>query len=120
MPNKHIVYMHDTPMKKLFGYFERAYSAGCVRVQSFYDLAEWIANGQAGWTKASLRDAVGAGTPVTIKLASPVPVHFIYLTAWVENGVVHFRNDLYNRDERRALEAGDGLEAKFLTQTLTP
>lgn len=120
MPNKHIVYMHDTPMKKLFGYFERAYSAGCVRVQSFYDLADWIANGQDGWTKTSLRDAVGAGNPVTIKLASPVPVHFIYLTAWVENGVAHFRNDLYNRDERRTLEAGDGLEAKFLTQTLTP
>lgn len=121
MPNKHIVYMHDTPMKKLFGYFERAYSAGCVRVQSFYDLADWLLAGQDGWTKQSLRSAVAARTPVTIKLGSAVPVHFIYLTAWVENGAVQFRNDLYNRDEQSFAKDDDGVEqSRFLTETLTP
>ena len=119
MPNKHIVYMHDTPMKQLFGYFERAYSAGCVRIQDFYDLAEWILAGQAGWTTDRLRSAVESRQPTTIKLAQPVPVHFIYLTAWIDNGVVQFRNDLYNRDER-SLEVGDSGEAKFLTNVLTP
>ncbi|MCC0007446.1 MAG: L,D-transpeptidase family protein [Hyphomicrobiaceae bacterium] len=119
MPNKHIVYMHDTPMKQLFGYFERAYSAGCVRIQDFYDLAEWILAGQDGWTTDRLRSAVESRQPTTIKLAQPVPVHFIYLTAWIDNGVVQFRNDLYNRDER-SLEVGDSGEAKFLTNVLTP
>lgn len=121
MPNKHIVYMHDTPMKKLFGYFERAYSAGCVRVQSFYDLAEWILGGQDGWTMESLRSAVAARNPVTIKLATAVPVHFIYLTAWVEKGIVQFRNDLYNRDERSLANDDEGaVQSRFLTETLTP
>lgn len=120
MPNKHIVYMHDTPMKKLFGYYERAYSAGCVRVQSFYDLADWILAGQNGWSKDMLESAVASSQPLTIKPGAPVPVHFIYLTAWVENGTVHFRNDLYNRDEHRAQDADEGAESKFITQTLTP
>lgn len=120
MPNKHIVYMHDTPMKKLFGYFERAYSAGCVRVQSFFDLADWILAGQDDWTKASLQQAVAARQPLTIKLKEPVPVHFIYLTAWVENGVVQFRNDLYNRDEQTSASTDDNGEMRFLDQTFTP
>jgi len=120
MPNKHIVYMHDTPMKKLFGYFERAFSAGCVRVQSFYDLADWILAGQDNWSKERLKAAVASEQPITIKLNRPVPVHFIYLTAWVENGVVYFRNDLYNRDEGRAQETDEAPESKFITQTLTP
>ena len=43
MPNEHGVYMHDTPMKQLFGSRGRAFSAGCVRVQDVFTLAEWVA-----------------------------------------------------------------------------
>lgn len=119
MPNKHIVYMHDTPMKSLFGIFERAFSAGCIRVQNFTGLAEWVLGGQDGWSRAALEAAIAEGQGKTIKLAKPVPVHFIYLTAWVEHGLVQFRNDLYNRDEM----AAGGVEAeqpKVLVNTLTP
>ena len=119
MPNKHIVYMHDTPMKKLFGYFERAYSAGCIRVQSFYDVAAWALAGQDGWTAARLQQAAQSGSAETIKLKRPVPVHFIYLTAWTENGEVQFRNDLYNRDEGPA-EAGEDTAARVLSQSVAP
>lgn len=119
MPNKHIVYMHDTPMKQLFGMFERAYSAGCVRVQNFYNLAQWVLAGQDGWTASRLEAATLGGQRATIKLKQPVPVHFIYLTAWVENGVVQFRNDLYNRDEQSAGVADSG-ESKVLIQSLAP
>lgn len=120
MPNKHIVYMHDTPMKKLFGYFERAFSAGCVRIQSFFDLADWILARQDGWTKATLEQAVTSGQPLTIKSKEPVPVHFIYLTAWVEGGVVQFRNDLYNRDQQAVAGTGDDGEARFVNETFSP
>ncbi|MGD9783290.1 MAG: murein L,D-transpeptidase [Hyphomicrobiaceae bacterium] len=120
MPNKHIVYMHDTPMKKLFGYFERAYSAGCVRIQSYFDLADWILSGQDNWTAASLEQAVATRRPLTIKLKEPVPVHFIYLTAWVENGVVQFRNDLYNRDEQTLASGESEGDARFLAPAFSP
>jgi len=119
MPNKYIVYMHDTPMKKLFGTFERAYSAGCIRVQSFYDLAEWALAGQDGWTSARLQQAAEAGSAATIKLKSPVSVHFIYLTAWVADGEVQFRNDLYNRDDT-PIETGEDATSRVLTQSIAP
>ena len=119
MPNRHIVYMHDTPMKNLFGYFERAYSSGCVRMQKFLNVAEWLVAGQDGWTTARIQAAVASGKPQTIKLAHSVPVHFIYLTAWVTNGVVEFRNDLYNRDDA-APKGNEVAGWQVLTSTVTP
>lgn len=119
MPNKHIVYMHDTPMKNLFGFFERAYSAGCVRIENFLDLAQWVLGGQDGWTRASLEAAIATGRPKTIKLASAVPVHFIYLTAWVDGGFVQFRNDLYNRDES-AFDSGEDVASRAMPMSIAP
>ncbi len=119
MPNKHIVYMHDTPLKTLFGYFERAYSAGCIRVQKFYALAEWILAGQDGWTRQRLEQTALSGPATTIRLKSSVPVHFIYLTAWVENGEVQFRNDLYDRDSG-PLEDQDGAAWRVHVQPVAP
>jgi len=39
----------------------------------------------------------------TVSLRRPVPVHLQYMSAWVDaDGLVHLRNDLYNRDGRVA------------------
>ncbi len=119
MPNKHIVYMHDTPMKNLFGFFERAYSAGCVRLENFVGVAEWVLAGQDGWTRDAIEAALAQGGAKTIKAARPVPVHFIYLTAWVQNGAVLFRNDLYNRDES-AFDGGEDVAARAMPTTIAP
>lgn len=119
MPNKHIVYMHDTPMKQLFNRHERAYSAGCVRVQTVLDVAAWLIDGKDGWTRQRIDKAIAAGSRDTIKLPQPVPVHFIYLTAWVENATVQFRNDLYNRDDSYGAEPEGKLAGGFQT-TITP
>jgi murein L,D-transpeptidase YcbB/YkuD len=119
MPNKNIVYLHDTPMKNLFGYFERAYSAGCVRAENYLEVAEWVLAGQGGWTRDQLASAIAAGQRTTIKLAQPVPVHFIYLTAWTENGGVQFRNDLYNRDTQ-AFDGGEDVAARPMTLSVAP
>ena len=119
MPNKHIVYMHDTPMKNLFDYFERAYSAGCVRTQNYLDVAAWVLAEQDGWTRPALEASIGNGQRKTIKVARPVPVHFIYLTAWVDNGVVQFRNDLYNRDDS-AFDGGDDVAARTEAMPIAP
>jgi murein L,D-transpeptidase YcbB/YkuD len=119
MPNKHIVYMHDTPMKNLFDYFERAVSAGCVRLQNFYGVADWVMAGQDGLSGAALKDRVAAGQQSTVKLKQPVPVHFVYLTAWIDNGVVHFRNDLYNRDAS-AFVSGEDVSARPMGVSVAP
>jgi murein L,D-transpeptidase YcbB/YkuD len=119
MPNKHIVYMHDTPMKNLFGFFERAYSAGCVRLENFVGVAEWVLAGQDGWTRPAIEAAIEAAKAKTIKAAKPVPVHFIYLTAWMQDGVVQFRNDLYNRDGS-AFDGGEAVASRAMPMTVAP
>lgn len=108
MPNADIVYMHDTPMKKLFSQSSRAYSAGCVRVQDVFDLAEWIARYEVGWSDPGRASAVvDAGEPLDLTLTRPVPVIFTYITAWGEpDGTAMFRRDIYNRDGALAF-AGD-------------
>ncbi|MEJ1159463.1 L,D-transpeptidase family protein [Prosthecomicrobium sp. N25] len=118
MPNRHIVYMHDTPMKDLFGQDERSFSAGCVRVQSVADVAAWLIGD--GTTGQSLLDAAATGQKTTIKIARPVPVHFVYLTAWVSDGVVQFRNDLYNRDAPPMPEDATAAAVKAPFQSLAP
>jgi murein L,D-transpeptidase YcbB/YkuD len=107
MPNKHSVYMHDTPLKQLFGQSQRAFSSGCVRVERVLDLVAWLL-GPSGWTPEKVQAAVDAGHKIDVKLAKPVPVHFVYLTAFVgENGVVQFRPDIYGRDAPQADDDDD-------------
>ncbi len=104
MPNEHGVYMHDTPMKPLFEQRSRAFSAGCVRVQDVFDLAAWIGRDEAGMSRERVQDILQGGQPVDINLARPLPVAFVYVTAWVEeDGRIMFRPDVYGRDQVREL-----------------
>ena len=106
MPNEHGVYMHDTPMKPLFGRAQRAFSAGCVRVQDVFDLAAWVAKDEPGMDRRRVDEIVAGGQPVDITLARPVPVYFIYVTAWAdETGIPEFRPDIYGRDGLRELSS---------------
>jgi murein L,D-transpeptidase YcbB/YkuD len=107
MPNEHGVYMHDTPMKPLFGQRARAFSAGCVRVQDVFALAAWVARDEPGMDRNRVDEIVTSGQATDITLKAPMPVYFDYITAWVEqNGRVEFRPDIYGRDGLREL-AGD-------------
>jgi murein L,D-transpeptidase YcbB/YkuD len=100
MPNEHGVYMHDTPLKKLFDQRGRSFSAGCVRVQGVFQLAEWIAKHEPGWERPGrVEEVLSAGQALDLNLTRPVPVYFAYITAWAEaNGRVEFRADIYGRD----------------------
>ena len=100
MPNEHIVYMHDTPLKPLFEQRYRAFSAGCVRVQNVMDLVAWIARYEPGFGHSGgVGDIISRGAAVDVELTRPVPVYFTYVTAWAErDGTVQFRPDIYGRD----------------------
>lgn len=103
MPNKDIIYMHDTPLKKLFKYYLRPYSAGCVRVERVLELADWlIAHDYPDWSAAKADGVINSGEPQTIQLKKHVPVYFIYVTAWAKaSGEVVFREDIYDRDSKK-------------------
>ncbi len=101
-PNKHLVYLHDTPGKHLFDKSARAFSHGCIRLQNPLELAEVL----LGWSEEDIRKTIAGGKTRTIHLSQNIPVFLLYLTAVAEGDEVLFREDVYSRDAAvlRALE----------------
>jgi murein L,D-transpeptidase YcbB/YkuD len=100
-PNKYDIFLHDTPYQADFAKSARAFSHGCIRAERPADLAVWVLRGKPGWDLRQIWAAVETGEERTVKLAEPVDVLFLYNTARAEDdGVVHFRPDIYERDKR--------------------
>jgi L,D-transpeptidase YcbB len=104
-PNEHAVYLHDTPADHRFEERRRAFSHGCVRVEDPVSLAAFLLRDQ-GWSPVDVRDAMHGEERQVVHLDEPVPVYLSYFSAWVEDGSVQFRGDLYGLDarDRRAFE----------------
>ncbi len=102
-PNKMSVYLHDTPSKELFQHQKRSFSSGCVRLEHPLDLAVYLLEADKGWNKERLTDILGKGKQQVILLNTPIPVYLFYWTAWVQDGgEIHFRKDIYGRDQALA------------------
>jgi murein L,D-transpeptidase YcbB/YkuD len=105
-PNDFAVYMHDTPMRKLFASAKRAFSHGCVRVDDPFRFAETVL-GQ-GWSEQRVKSLIG-GKERYVNLPKPLPVHLEYFTAFVdESGTLQLRDDLYGYSRR--VKAALGLQ----------
>jgi murein L,D-transpeptidase YcbB/YkuD len=99
-PNEYDVYLHDTSAKHLFSENVRTFSHGCTRIEKPLELAEYLLRDDPRWSRKDLVAAIGKGTEQAVMLPHPVNVHFLYLTAWVdESGTVQFRRDIYGRDK---------------------
>ncbi|MBV9753342.1 MAG: L,D-transpeptidase family protein [Hyphomicrobiales bacterium] len=97
--NPYGVYMHDTPEKGIFGDDYRFVSSGCVRVQNVRDYITWLLKDTPGWTRDKIDEAIASGQRIDVKLAQPIPVYWVYLTAWATpDGIVNFRDDIYQKD----------------------
>jgi L,D-transpeptidase YcbB len=98
-PSQYGVYMHDTPAKNLFGEDFRFASSGCMRVQNVRELVYWILQESPGWSRAEIDQVIASGERKDAKVAKPVPLYWVYITAWATpDGVVQFRDDIYSRD----------------------
>ncbi|WP_305077551.1 L,D-transpeptidase family protein [Methylobacterium sp.] len=112
MPNRHAVYMHDTPSKGLFSRDVRFHSSGCVRVADVKALVGWLLEGTPGpngpgstWGPMEIETGIATGERRDIKLAKPIPVTFVYLTGYATpDGRVHFRDDVYGLDTGKPVE----------------
>ncbi|MFO1089628.1 MAG: L,D-transpeptidase family protein [Hyphomicrobiales bacterium] len=97
--NPYNVYMHDTPTKQLFTQADRYFSSGCVRVDKIPILVNWILNGQDGWNDQRIADIAKSKERLDVQVAEGPQLRFAYLTAWATaDGLVHFRDDVYNLD----------------------
>lgn len=98
-PNKHSVYIHDTPSKSLFEREDRALSHGCIRLQNPAKFAEILLNDNPAWTPEKIDQAMHQDKEQIVNLARKIPVVLVYLTFWADSkGQPHFRQDIYNRD----------------------
>jgi murein L,D-transpeptidase YcbB/YkuD len=103
-PNKHDVYMHDTPQRELFDKQVRTYSHGCMRVQDPHRLAEILLAEDKGWPAARVRALLAEGNNNEVELTRRIPVHVTYFTAMVgDDGALRSIADPYGHDNRVAL-----------------
>lgn len=110
-PNKHSVYLHDTPSKRLFNEKVRTFSHGCMRVRNPVRLAEVIMAEDKGWEADQVRELVSSGPEDNdISLDKPIPVHVTYFTYWVtDSGELKKFGDVYGHEQRIKL----GLEGRW-------
>jgi L,D-transpeptidase YcbB len=98
-PNQYSIYIHGTPEKRLFSYFRRDLSHGCIRVEDPAVLAAWVLRDNPQWTPKRIAAAMRSKTSSQVKVPRPIPVFIVYGTAFVEeNREVRFFADIYGHD----------------------
>jgi murein L,D-transpeptidase YcbB/YkuD len=101
-PNKFQVYLHDTPEKRLFAADKRAFSHGCMRVEDptkFGEIMLHLAmNGPTPDTRQIY--AMFGQEEKTFKLVNKPTVLLTYQTAFVDDGKLVTRDDIYGFDAR--------------------
>lgn len=98
-PNKHDVYMHDTPERGLFSQTNRALSHGCMRVGEPRRTAEVLLQEDKGYSADKVGDLWNSGA--SVQLSKPIPVYLVYFTARVEeDGHLATFSDIYGNDSR--------------------
>lgn len=94
-PNKHAIYMHDTPQKEFFKRDARAFSHGCVRLQDPRGMAAAV----LGTSVDHVVEKLGQGH--SFEKTRRIPVFIAYFTAWPDqNGKVDYFADVYDRDAK--------------------
>ncbi|CTQ55669.1 murein L,D-transpeptidase [Roseibium album] len=110
-PNKHHIYMHDTPAKSLFKKDARAFSHGCVRLHDPKAMAAAV----LGKSKDYVTSRISEGRNEQEKVAGDIPVYVSYFTAWpdLEGGIAYY-TDVYDRDRHllKAIEKTEAARAK--------
>src|SRR5687767_14209264 len=95
-PNSFDIYLHDTPQGELFEEDVRAFSHGCIRVEKPAELAQYV----LGWPADSVQRLIeGEKDDRHVAVEQKIPVYIVYMTSYVRDGVLHFGNDLYSRDQ---------------------
>jgi murein L,D-transpeptidase YcbB/YkuD len=99
LPNRHNIYLHDSPSKELFLEEERAFSHGCVRVHEPFKLAYEILKDNIEDPSFVLNYLLKNTKEFKLTLKDDIPVHIVYLTAWSDSGDhISYRKDIYGRD----------------------
>ncbi|RRI03907.1 murein L,D-transpeptidase [Mesorhizobium tamadayense] len=108
-PNKHAIYMHDTPQKSFFERDMRALSHGCIRLQDPRGMAAAVLGTSVDYVAEKLKHGHS-----TENVTRVIPVYVAYFTAWPDmSGKVEYFDDVYDRDSKlmQALDATEAVRA---------
>ncbi|MCC6286582.1 MAG: L,D-transpeptidase family protein [Chitinophagaceae bacterium] len=98
--NKYSVYLHDTNARGLFSRKVRALSHGCVRVQEWKKLANYLVQNDsirykpdtlAAWMKRKEKHMVN--------FSKRLPIYIRYFTAEAKDGSIVLHDDIYAEDK---------------------
>lgn len=101
-PNKHSVFIHDTPSKSFFNRDVRCFSHGCIRLHNPVEFAKYIAMQDSSLhTADSVQNYVDNRIRKKIQLNSYIPVHIEYHSAQAnEKEQLIIYRDIYGKDEK--------------------
>lgn len=99
MPNRHAIFLHDTPSRGLFNSEVRALSHGCIRTERALELAITMAILGRGATKEEAIEVATSGEYTRVPIRKRMPVYITYFTMASDiNGELATFNDIYERD----------------------
>ena len=111
LPNKHFIYLHDSPSRSFYALKDRAFSSGCIRVKKNIELAEILLNDSEKWNHQNIRDLIDTLETKKVDLPKPMPISLFYWTvSYDEKGNIIFKKDIYDRDG----EVLNGLNQEFM------
>ena len=97
-PNKHAIYLHDTPSKSLFNRPNRALSSGCVRLQKPEEFANILLQ-NTNWSSERIKKAMNQEKEQWVNTPEQTPIYLVYWTTWSDpDGKIQTANDIYGKD----------------------
>jgi murein L,D-transpeptidase YcbB/YkuD len=98
--NKHSVYLHDTNARWLFQKSQRSLSHGCVRVQKWKELAEFLVRKDTLTIPVdSLNSWISRKEKRVVQGFERVPIFIRYFTCEGREGKIRFYDDIYGSDK---------------------
>lgn len=98
--NKHSVYLHDTNARWLFQKSQRSLSHGCVRVQKWKELAEFLVRKDTLKIPVdSLNSWISRKEKRVVQGFERVPIFIRYFTCEGRDGKIRFYEDIYGSDK---------------------
>ena len=103
--NKYAVYLHDTNQRYLFGNATLALSHGCVRVQEWRPLANYLLRRdlQADSVRSAKIDSLNKWLnnkeKHSLAIRNRVPLFIRYFTCDAKDGKLNFYDDIYGEDQ---------------------
>ena len=106
-PNREGIYLHDTPTRAYFAESDRSLSNGCIRVEDYRRLANWLFGRDVA--------AVGSTPEQHMSLPRGIPVYVTYLTMVPDaTGMASFE-DRYGWDRPGVMAGGMDITVAPLT-----